>query len=91
MTWSNESRGRVKTSDTKFGNDQIVDVRNFDELRRWIWMVKKRVFTWPLAAVNIRYLGRLRLICKIGLSSFRLHPARQLRLSFQRQVPRFMK
>jgi hypothetical protein len=32
----NHARGRVKTPDTKFGNDQIFDMVNFDETGRRI-------------------------------------------------------
>ena len=34
--WPNKSRGCVKSADLKFGNDQIFDLRNFDEASRQI-------------------------------------------------------
>ena len=34
--WPNKSRGCVKSADEKFGNDQILDMGNFDEMRRCI-------------------------------------------------------
>jgi hypothetical protein len=32
--WSNKSRGCVKSVGVKFGNDQIFDMENFDEVSR---------------------------------------------------------
>jgi hypothetical protein len=32
----NKSRGCVKSTDMKFGNDQIFGTRHFDETSRWI-------------------------------------------------------
>ena len=37
MTPPNTSRGCVKSVGVKFGNDQIFDMENFDEVSRWIF------------------------------------------------------
>ena len=34
--WPNQSRACVKSTDTKFGNDHIFDMANFDESSKWI-------------------------------------------------------
>jgi hypothetical protein len=36
MTPPNQSRGCVKSADTKFGNDHIFNMANFDETSRWM-------------------------------------------------------
>ena len=33
----NTARGYVKSADSKFGNDPIFNMRNFDESSRWIY------------------------------------------------------
>src|SRR5208283_3736680 len=46
--WPGCARACVKSADTKFGNDQILDMRNFDEMSRWIgW--SKNEFSHSLA------------------------------------------
>jgi hypothetical protein len=44
----NKARACVKSADMKFGNDQIFDMRNFDESSKWIgW--SKNEFSHRLA------------------------------------------
>jgi hypothetical protein len=44
----NGARGCVKSADGKFGDDQIFDMENFDEISRWIgW--SKNEFSHSLA------------------------------------------
>ena len=55
----NKSRGWVKSADLKFGNDQIFDLRNFDESSRRTGRSKNEFAHSLGAAVNRRYAGQL--------------------------------
>ena len=75
MLWSNQSRGRVKTLDTKCGNDQIFGMANFDEISRRIrW--SKNEFSYglspsPTAVGAGRSAGAVRVARRRWLSFFR--------------------
>jgi len=60
----NKTRACVKSTDTKFGNDHIFDMANFDESSKWIeW--SKNEFSHSLSLQATR-AGRFRRRCAMA-------------------------
>jgi len=55
IQWPNNSRGRVKSADMKFGNDHIFGVSHFDKMSRWINTLKQFATIAILATVLFVY------------------------------------
>ena len=70
MTPPNQSRGCVKSADTKFGNDHIFNMANFDETSRWMrWSKNEFLHRLSLQPTPV---GRLSSAFAVDIK----HPAR---------------